>query len=117
MHIDGLDTDKLIAMRVFNIDPSYVHSITALGYPQPDADQLIGLRVQGVNAEEVAQFRAMGYQPTLEQLIQIRIFKVTPDFIRRMQARGSKTSPLKSWCRSASSIWPIDLKRLRPAWP
>jgi hypothetical protein len=32
----------------------------------------------------------MGYQPTLDELVQMRIFKVTPDFIRRMQARGLK---------------------------
>jgi hypothetical protein len=36
----------------------------------------------------VKQIRAMGYQPTLDELIQMRIFKVTPDFIHRMQARG-----------------------------
>jgi len=38
----------------------------------------------------VKQIRALGYQPTIDQLIQIRIFKITPDFIRRMQARGLK---------------------------
>jgi len=65
--------------------------MTALGYALPDADQLISMRVQGVNADEVGQIRALGYQPTLDQLVQIRIFKVTPDFIRRMQARVLKT--------------------------
>jgi hypothetical protein len=88
--IHGIDTDNLIALRIFNIDPEYVHSMTALGYALPDADQLISMRVQGVNADEVGQIRALGYQPTLDQLVQIRIFKVTPDFIRRMQARGFK---------------------------
>jgi hypothetical protein len=90
MGIHDINADNLIALRVFNVDPAYVHSITALGYPQPNADELISLRVQGVNAEEVAQFRALGYEPTLDQLVQIRIFKITPDFIHRMQARGFK---------------------------
>jgi hypothetical protein len=36
----------------------------------------------------VRQIRALGYQPTVDQLIQIRIFKVTPDFIQRMHDRG-----------------------------
>jgi hypothetical protein len=44
--------------------------------------------VQHVNPEEVKQIRAMGYQPTLDELIQMRIFKITPDFIHRMQAKG-----------------------------
>lgn len=88
--IRGMTTDNIIALRIFKADPAYIKSITDLGYEMPDADQLIGLKVQGVNAEEVREIRAMGYQPTLDELVQIRIFKITPDFIRRMQARGLK---------------------------
>jgi hypothetical protein len=88
--IHGLTTDNLIALRIFKADPEYVHSITALGYPLPSADQLVGMRVQGVNAEEIRQIRALGYQPTFEELEQIRIFHVTPEFIRQMAARGLK---------------------------
>jgi hypothetical protein len=62
--------------------------LNALGYPTPDAGKLIALRVQHVDPEQVRQIRALGYEPTLDELIQMRIFKVTPDFIHRMQARG-----------------------------
>lgn len=88
--IHGMDSDNLIALRIFHVDPAFVHGLTSLGYEVPDADKLVGLSVQGVNADEVRQIRALGYQPTLDQLVQIRIFKVTPDFIRNMQARGFK---------------------------
>ena len=88
--IQGMTTDKVIALRVFNVDPAYVHSITELGYPKPTADQLIALSSQGVNAKEVAEIRALGYQPTLDELIQIRIFKITPEFIHHMEDRGLK---------------------------
>lgn len=90
MNIHDMNADNLIALHIFHVDPAYVRSLTALGYALPTADQLISLRVQGVNAAEVGQIRALGYQPTLDQLIQIRIFKITPDFIQRMQARGLK---------------------------
>ena len=89
-HIQGITTDNLIALRIFNVDPPYIQSITAMGYELPDADRLIALRVQGVNAAEVREIRALGYQPTLDELIQIRIFHVTPDFIRSMEGRGFK---------------------------
>lgn len=89
-HIEGLTTDNLIALRIFKIDPAYAQQFVALGYEQPGADKLISLKVQGVNAEEVSQIRALGYQPSLDELIQIRIFRITPDFIHRMQARGLK---------------------------
>ncbi len=88
--IHGINIDNLIALRIFNVDPTYAKSFVAMGYEQPDADKLIALKVQGVNADEVKQIRAMGYQPNLDELIQIRIFKITPDFIHRMQDRGFK---------------------------
>jgi hypothetical protein len=88
--IRGMDSDNLIALRIFHVDPSFVNNLASLGYAVPDADKLVALSVQGVNPDEVRQIRALGYQPTLDQLIQIRIFKITPDFIQRMQARGLK---------------------------
>jgi hypothetical protein len=92
--IHGMDSDNLIALRIFHVDPAFVNGLTSLGYAVPDADKLVGLSVQGVNADEVRQIRALGYQPTLDQLIQIRIFKITPEFIQRMQARGLKNLTL-----------------------
>jgi hypothetical protein len=88
--IQGMNADKLIALRVFNVDPAYIKSMTALGYQLPTADQLIALKSQGVNPQEVAEIRALGYQPTLDELIQIRIFKITPEFIHHMEDRGLK---------------------------
>jgi hypothetical protein len=88
--IRGITIDNLIALRIFKVDREYVQSLTAMGYEKPDADKLIALRVQGVNADEVREIRALGYQPTLDELIQIRIFHITPEFIRRMKARDFK---------------------------
>ena len=88
--VPGITTDNLIALRIFNVDEAYVHAITALGYELPSAEKLIALRVQGVDPAEVREIRALGYQPTLDELIQIRIFRITPEFIRRMQARNLK---------------------------
>lgn len=89
-HIRGVTTDNLIALRIFNVDPAYAQAFVAMGYEQPDADKLIALKVQGVNADEVRQIRALGLQPTLDELIQIRIFHITPDFVHRMKDRGLK---------------------------
>jgi len=86
--VTGIDADNLIALRIFGVDADYVHSLAALGYPTPSAEKLIALRVQGVNPAEIKQVQAMGYHPTLDELVQMRIFKVTPDFIERMKAKG-----------------------------
>ncbi len=86
--VTDMDAGKLIALRIFKITPDYVRSMDALGYSHLEAGKLIAFGVHHVNPDEVKQYRAMGYNPTADQLIQMRIFKVTPDFIHRMQDRG-----------------------------
>ena len=86
--VRGINVDNLIALHIFKVDPGYIHDITSMGYEMPDADKLVALKVQGVNAEEVRQIRALGFKPTLDELIQIRIFHITPEFVKRMQDRG-----------------------------
>jgi hypothetical protein len=88
--VHGITIDNLLALRIFNVDPAYIKSITELGYDLPDADKLIALRVQNVDAEEVRQLRSLGYQPTLDELVEVRIFHITPEFIHHMQDRGLK---------------------------
>jgi len=88
--IQGLTADNLIPLRIFRVDPEYARSFAMLGYPLPTADQLIAMRVQGVNAEEIREIRKLGYQPTFDELVQIRIFHITPAFIQQMEARGLK---------------------------
>lgn len=86
--VTGMDSGNLLALRIFKADAAYVRDMATLGYPHLAAGKLIAFKVQGVNPDEIRQYRALGYQPDPDQLIQMRIFKVTPDFIRRMQARG-----------------------------
>jgi hypothetical protein len=86
--VSGITTDNIIALRIFKVDAPYVKSMTDLGFSNLPAEKLIAFKIHGVNADEVKQYRAMGYQPTADELIQMRIFKVTPEFIQHMQARG-----------------------------
>lgn len=88
--VQGIDANKLVSLKIFKVDAPFVLSMRELGYPTPDASKLSALKIHGVNPEEVKQIRALGYQPTLDQLIQMRIFKVTPEFITSMKQRGFK---------------------------
>ncbi|UWZ83912.1 hypothetical protein [Occallatibacter riparius] len=88
--VSGMTVDNIIALKIFRAEPAYVSQLTSMGYQTPDADKLIALKVQGVDMNEVKELRQMGYQPSLDELIQIRIFKVTPEFIRQMRDRGFK---------------------------
>lgn len=86
--VSGMDSGNILALHIFKVDAAYVREMAALGYPHLDAGKLIAFKVQGVNPDEVRQYRTLGYQPTADELIQMRIFKVTPDFIQRMSTRG-----------------------------
>jgi hypothetical protein len=86
--VTGIDADNLIALEIFKVEPDYVQRLASLGYPNLPADKLIALSIQGVNTADIKEVRSMGYRPNVDELIQMRIFKVTPDFIRNMQAKG-----------------------------
>jgi hypothetical protein len=86
--VTGMTTDNIIALRIFKLDQPYVKSMSDLGYSNLSADKLIAFKIHGVNADEVKQYQAMGYHPSADELIQMRIFDVSPDFIHHMQDRG-----------------------------
>jgi hypothetical protein len=86
--VTEMSAENILPLRIFKVDAGYVREMSALGFPHLSAGKLIAFKVQGVNPEEVKQYRALGYEPTEDELIQMRIFKVTPDFIQRMEARG-----------------------------
>ncbi len=86
--VAGIDSGNIIALRIFKVDTPYAREMAALGYPHLDAHKLIEFKIQGVNPDEVRQYRSLGYEPTADELVQMRIFKVTPDFIQRMSSRG-----------------------------
>jgi len=90
MGFGGFTSEKLEAYAFLNVQSDWARSLQQAGVKGMSEDKLIALRVQKVDPEEVRQIRALGYQPSLDDLIQIRIFHITPDFIRKMQDRGFK---------------------------
>jgi hypothetical protein len=86
--VTGIDANNLLALKIFKVEPGYVQSLASLGYPNLPVDKLVALSIQGVNTDDIKEVRSMGYRPNVDELIQMRIFKVTPNFIRHMQAKG-----------------------------
>ncbi len=86
--VTGIDANNLLALKIFKVESGYVQGLASLGYPNLPADKLVALSIQGVNTADIKEVRSMGYRPNVDELIQMRIFKVTPEFIRHMQAKG-----------------------------
>jgi beta-lactamase regulating signal transducer with metallopeptidase domain len=80
--INDLSVGQLIAMRVQNVTPEYVHSIHALGL-KPDAGELIAMRVQGVTADLIRELRNSGLALDINQIVAMRVQGVTPGYVKQ----------------------------------
>ena len=82
------DADKLIAFRIHGVTPQMVRSLHQAGYT-PDEDTLIAMRIHGATPEWMAELKQLGYDHVgLEKLIVFRIHGVSPEFIRKLQSLG-----------------------------
>jgi hypothetical protein len=86
--VTGLTTNKLMGLRALHVDPNYIHAMSAAGYPELQANKLTEMKAVGVTPEKARDARALGFQPSEQELIQMSIFKVDRPFIERMRARG-----------------------------
>ncbi|QRK10710.1 M56 family metallopeptidase [Archangium violaceum] len=57
---------------------------TRVGDKQLSVDQLVALKVAGVTPERVKELESLGYEPTVENLVQLGHAHVTPGFAREM---------------------------------
>ena len=88
LKIDGLNADKLLAMRIHGVDSPYVKDLRANGAHANDADQLIAMRIHGVTPALAAAFRHAGSVPGDEQLVTLTIHGATPDWVTRLDGLG-----------------------------
>jgi hypothetical protein len=88
--VSGMDANKLMGLRALKVDAAYVHAMSEAGYPELQADKLTSMKAVGVTPEKVRAVRAMGYKPTQEELIEMSVFKIDAAFVQRMKARGFK---------------------------
>ena len=91
IHAEGLkpNVDELVGMKIQGITPEYIHQVRAMNL-QVDADSLIGMKVQGITPEYVEQMRKLGFQPDCDQLIGMKVQGITPEFVDQMRSLGFK---------------------------
>jgi hypothetical protein len=87
-HLTGLDTDKLIAFRIFGVDTKFIDELCASGLKISDSDKLVAFRIHGVSPEMVRTLHAAGYSPDEDTLIAMRIHGASPEWIGELKQRG-----------------------------
>jgi hypothetical protein len=93
LHAEGmtdLSIDQLIAMKIQNVTPEYVHSIHALGL-KPDVNEFIAMRVQSVTPELIRELRDAGLAQNIDQIIAMRVQGVTPEYVKQLHEIGMDT--------------------------
>jgi len=86
--VTELTTNKLMGLRALHVDQSYIRGMSEAGYPELRAGKLTEMKAVGVTPEKAREAKALGFQPTEQELVQMSIFKVDRPFVERMRARG-----------------------------
>ncbi len=93
--VTELSTNKLMGLRALHVDLDYIRGISGAGYPELRANRLTEMKAVGVTPEKAREARALGFQPTEQQLIEMSIFKIDRPFVERMRARGLQNLTLE----------------------
>jgi hypothetical protein len=87
-HLSDLDTDKLIAFRIFRVDSAFIADLRSAGLNISDSDKLVAFRIHGVTPQMIRSLHATGYSPDEDTLIAMRIHGATPEWIEELKKRG-----------------------------
>lgn len=82
------DLDKVIAGRIFNVDRQQVEGLKAVGVTNPSLDDLVQYRIFHVTPDYIRQTRAAFPGIELDKLVAMRIHQVTPEFAQEMSRLG-----------------------------
>jgi bla regulator protein blaR1 len=112
--IVDLSIDQLIAMKIQNVTPEYVHSIHALGL-KPDVNEFIAMRVQGVSPELIRELRDAGLAQNIDQIIAMRVQGVSQEYVKQLQEMGMDTDAGAVLAMKVQGVTPEYVRDMRSA--
>lgn len=86
--LTDLDTDKLIAFRIFRVDSAFIEELRAAGLKISDSDKLVAFRIHGVTPQMIRSLHDAGYSPDEDTLLAMRIHGATPEWMAELKKRG-----------------------------
>jgi hypothetical protein len=101
----------------FTSSPEYVAGMKQMGYPGAEG-QAFELAALDVSRSFVKEIRELGYKPSLEELIQARIFKVGREQVEGLKSVGVTNVPIETLVEyRIFDISPEYIREMRAAFP
>jgi len=72
---------------VQGVTPEYIREIRALGL-NPSTDDIVGMKVQGVTPEYIKALQSAGFKPNADEVIDAKVQGITPEFIDLARKHG-----------------------------
>lgn len=87
-HEERSDEDELFSLAVHDVSTDFIRTMRAEGF-DARLEKYVSMRIFNVTPEYVREMRGLGYKDiSADKLVETKIHKVTPDYIRRMRAAG-----------------------------
>jgi hypothetical protein len=87
-----LDEEALIELRVKGVTPEYVRALAAAGYGHESVEQIGDAATLGVSAAALRDYARIAPRRSLEEVTELSILGVTPDFVAAAQRGGAALS-------------------------
>ncbi len=87
-HEERSDEDELFSFAVHDVSTDFIRTMRAEGFDVP-LEKYVSMRIFNVTPEYIREMRGLGYKDiSADKLVETKIHKVTPDYIRKMRAAG-----------------------------
>ncbi len=85
---DRTEDEDLFTLALLDVSTSFIKSMIAEGYKVP-LDDYLSMRIFNITPEYIREMRALGFKNiSADELVSSRIHRVTPEYIREMRAAG-----------------------------
>ena len=110
--LTALTIDQLIAMKVQNVTPKYVHAIHALGL-KADVNDFIAMKVQGVTPDLIQKLRDGGVVVDIDHIVAMQVQGVTPEYMKGLHDSGIDTDADNVIAMKVQGITPEYVRSMR----
>jgi len=87
-HRDWDEEEELFALAIHDVSTAFIKTMIAEGY-KVSLEEYLTMRIFDITPEYIREMRSLGFNSiTHDELVSSRIHKVTPQFVRDMRAAG-----------------------------